>query len=394
MQPIGTHDPLDYMNVVLDLIENEAYFASKITNWSAIRQQARIMGGNAKTTQETYPAIEMVLERMGHQHSYLIPAETRQWNPAQLSHVTYGFSVLRNERRVIQVLPGSPADNADISVGDTIMALDDQMLKPSDTLPDFDQMQRTIKITLKKHTNEELLYALITPRTMVRDALPHGHRIDDWGYLELPGLHDTPTHDMYIRMARDTIHTVSEAKRVKGWVIDVRRNQGGNIWPMLAAIGTILGTGDWGKFIRRDKQEEVWHYENGGTRLGDVVMASLPLEMDEPDYSTVPVALLQSPLTSDAGEILLIAFKGREKARTFGKPSKGIPTLNTGFPLSDGARLILTTAACADRNGNVYQDSLQVHQDIATDWAHFGSAADPVLQAALNWLNTQNEADD
>lgn len=388
MQPLSTDNPLEYMNAVLDLIEKEAYFASNITNWAAIRQQARIMGGNARTAQETYPAIEMVLERMGHQHSYLIPADTRQWNPGQLSNVTYGFSVLRNERRVIQVLPGSPADNAEITVGDTILALDDQMLKPSDTLPDFDQMQRAIKITLSKHTNDELLYALITPRAMVRDALPQGHRIDKWGYLELPGLHDTTTSEMYMRMARDTIHTVSGGMRAKGWVIDVRRNQGGNIWPMLAAAGTILGTGEWGKFIRRDKREQVWHYENGGTRLGDTMMASLPLEVDESDYSDVPVALLQSSLTSDAGEILMIAFSGRDKSRTFGKPTKGIPTLNTDFPLSDGARLVLTTAVCADRDANIYQDSLQPDEDIATDWAQFGSAADPVLQTALDWLNS------
>ena len=111
MQPIGADTPTEYLEAVLDLIENKAYFANKITNWSVIRQQARIIAGNARTTSDTYAAIEMVLERMGHRHSYLIPSESLSWNPGQASNVTYGFSVLRDERRIVQVIPGSPADS-------------------------------------------------------------------------------------------------------------------------------------------------------------------------------------------------------------------------------------------------------------------------------------------
>jgi C-terminal processing protease CtpA/Prc len=392
MQPIGTDTPAEYLEAVLDLIENKAYFANKITNWSVIRQQARIIAGNARTTSDTYAAIEMVLERMGHRHSYLIPSESLNWNPGQASNVTYGFSVLRDERRIVQVIPGSPADNAEISVGDTILAIDDQPLRPNELLPHFDQMQRTVKLTLAKSATDELLYVLLTPRVMVRDTLPLGRRMENWGYLELPGLHDAPNYGMYMRVARDMIHTVTSSMKVKGWIVDVRRNQGGNIWAMLAAVGSILGSGDLGKFIHRDKTEDTWRYENGAAYRNGAMVESLPVEADATDYHDVPVALLQSPMTADAGEILLIAFKGRDKTRTFGKPTSGIPTVNSDFPLTDGARLVLTTGVCADRNGKLHVGNLEPDETVDTHWANFGTEGDPQVQAAMAWLKTQVES--
>jgi carboxyl-terminal processing protease len=210
--------------------------------------------------------------------------------------------------------------------------------------------------------------------------------------MELPGLHDAPNYAMYMRVARDMIHTVTGSMKVKGWVVDVRRNQGGNIWAMLAAVGSILGAGDLGKFIHRDKTEDAWRYENGASYRSGTLMESLPVEADATDYSDVPVALLQSPMTADAGEILLIAFRGRNKVRTFGKPTSGIPTVNTDFPLTDGARLALTTGACADRNGKLQMGSLEPDESVDTNWANFATEGDPMIQAATAWLKTQVES--
>jgi C-terminal processing protease CtpA/Prc len=94
-------------------------------------------------------------------------------------------------------------------------------------------------------------------------------------------------------------------------------------------------------------------------------------------------------MTADAGEILAVAFKGRNLVRTFGKPTSGIPTLNKDFPLTDGARLMLTTAVCTDRTGNIYVDSLEPDTVMATDWSKYGADNDPVIEAALNWLKAE-----
>jgi hypothetical protein len=44
------------------------------------------------------------------------------------------------------------------------------------------------------------------------------------------------------------------------WVVDLRRNNGGNFWPMLAAIGPILGNGFAGRFLTASDSRE-WGYE-------------------------------------------------------------------------------------------------------------------------------------
>src|SRR5205814_1621484 len=48
-----------------------------------------------------------------------------------------------------------------------------------------------------------------------------------------------------------------------GWMIDLRRNPGGNMWPMLVAIGPILGEGDAGSFLTPDSTRVSWFYSAG-----------------------------------------------------------------------------------------------------------------------------------
>jgi len=53
----------------------------------------------------------------------------------------------------------------------------------------------------------------------------------------------------------DELHDVSarlEAAHPTGWIIDLRGNGGGNMWPMLAGIGFVLGDGPAGSFVLLD----------------------------------------------------------------------------------------------------------------------------------------------
>jgi carboxyl-terminal processing protease len=100
-----------------------------------------------------------------------------------------------------------------------------------------------------------------------------------------------------------------------------------------------------------------------------------------------PVAVLTSRLTGSAGERLVMAFRGRPGTRSFGEPTAGVPTGNSPHRLSDGAELHLTEAVGIDRTGRSYHTRIKPDQPIATDWTRYGSPADPVLQAAVAWLD-------
>ena len=53
-----------------------------------------------------------------------------------------------------------------------------------------------------------------------------------------------------------------------GWIVDLRGNGGGNMWPMIAGVGPVLGEGVLGYFIDPVGGESgVWEYRAGASRL-------------------------------------------------------------------------------------------------------------------------------
>ena len=97
--------------------------------------------------------------------------------------------------------------------------------------------------------------------------------------------------------------------------------------------------------------------------------------------------MLTSRLTGSAGEGVAMAFRGRPDARSFGEATAGVPTGNTLHRLQDGAGLVLTEGIGVDRTGRTYETRIRPDQPVASDWTRYGTAADPVVDAATKWLD-------
>jgi len=102
--------------------------------------------------------------------------------------------------------------------------------------------------------------------------------------------------------------------------------------------------------------------------------------------------VLTAPLTAQAGEALVVAFAGRERARRFGEGTRGVPIGNTTVALADGALLVLTVTVYADRDGTRYDQVIRPDEAVAIDWTRFGTAEDPVIAAASRWLAATADA--
>lgn len=50
---------------------------------------------------------------------------------------------------------------------------------------------------------------------------------------------------------------------VCGWVVDLRGNTGGKLWPMVAGVGPIVGEGILGFFVDPDSVVQTWTYDAG-----------------------------------------------------------------------------------------------------------------------------------
>jgi hypothetical protein len=167
---------------------------------------------------------------------------------------------------------------------------------------------------------------------------------------------------------------------IVGWLVDLRGNGGGNMYPMLVGVGPILGDGVAGFFIYPSDAAADFGYRNGaafvgGQAQGTYVSAPYRLLNELPR-----VAVLMGPGTASSGEAIVLAFRGRPRSRSFGLPTCGLATANRALPLSDGAVLALTTSFIADRDQRTFDGPIPPDeatsgdtQSRAIEWLRGGS---------------------
>ena len=147
------------------------------------------------------------------------------------------------------------------------------------------------------------------------------------------------------------------------WVVDLRGNGGGTMWPMLAVVAPLLRPGPEGRigaFVDRAGVSTPWRLA-GGAVLAD----RQPMARAAPGSLPGPVAVLVDGGTASAGEAVAVAFRGVPDVRSYGSPTLGMSSSNETVPLPDGAVLNVTTSRFADRNGQVYGS--RISPDVPTD---------------------------
>ncbi len=155
----------------------------------------------------------------------------------------------------------------------------------------------------------------------------------------------------------------------RSWIVDLSKNRGGNMWPMLDGLSPLLGSEGMGSFRYRDGSSSSW------------TLKGYEGAIDVPDLRNLPVAVVTSGRTASSGEAVAVAFRGRPLTRSFGAATSGYSTSNTTYKLADGSRLYLTTAVFEDRNGNRYGGKLTPDQVIQ------GIGAEASIVSAGDWLN-------
>jgi len=170
-----------------------------------------------------------------------------------------------------------------------------------------------------------------------------------------------------------------------GWIVDLRGNTGGNMWPMLLGAAPLLRTTsgaieDVGSFATAEGPSR-WQLTPSSVRLGKRVRVDLGAPGYQLKHPGAPVAVLIGPRSASSGEASVLAFRGRPQTRSFGQPTAGLSTANEMRPLVDGSALLLTTSVMQDRKGG--GDGLKIEPDQRTD----GDAV--TAAAAQAWLLAQ-----
>ena len=223
---------------------------------------------------------------------------------------------------------------------------------------------------------------------------PTGRLEAGMGYISLPahsgrGLVQGNKH--YADVTQAIIRDLDQ-QGVCGWIVDLRKNHGGNPYVMWAGVGPLLGEGEVGAFVYANGERRTWYYREGRVLLDKGVFVEVP----KPYVlrGTPPVAVLLGPQTASAAEAVAIAFKGCPHTRSFGSATSGVPTGLLGLDMPDGAVVSITVAFMADRTGKSYASFLEPDVQVYDIWNPRQPYNDLVIEAAHKWLSRQPHCSD
>ncbi|MEC9464215.1 MAG: S41 family peptidase, partial [Myxococcota bacterium] len=266
-----------------------------------------------------------------------------------------------NRHLVVEVMSDSPAENAGIEAGDTILLVDGTPAGPTHRAL-RDRLRgpagSRVVLTIQREDREEPW-----EYTLVR------------GWVRIPALRSellSPTIlyvklDRFSRGAHRDIERLWRAQtKVSGVIIDLRGNPGG-LYDEATAIadffledGTIVtATGRNGKILE----------ESIATKRGD-----------EPDCD---MAVLIDQQSASAAEILAAALKDHGRAKLFGQRTFGKGSVQNIINLSDGGGLKLTIARYLTPNGHFIEGrGIEPHRHLVE-----APRSDRLLDEAVSWLN-------
>jgi carboxyl-terminal processing protease len=334
-----------YLEQALDLMQQNALNKSSI-DWPHLRTETLARASHAKATIDTYPALAFALTQLKEHHSFLqfpdnLPAPQREAITAEINKIRGPSESDANQS------PFAP--------------------------------QKEMQGHLDRRGGRVFAHVVV-PMCVGKYAEWEKNASDFQEFSE-------KLHAIVMDL---------QAQKPDGWLIDLRGNRGGNMWPMLAGIGAVLGEGDLGTFVSADGDLVPWFYKAGkaGTRdsKGEIEIAAhvekTPFALPELPW----VAVLLDRSTGSSGEAVAISFAGRPRARSFGEHTAGFSTSNQRYPLSDGAALFLCVGIEADRTGHRYPDGLDPDVKLPAPDSRPTEEKDPILQAADDWIASQTKA--
>jgi len=233
------------------------------------------------------------------------------------------------------------------------------------------------------------LTPLVNKSTLRTNKIITKYLPDEIAYISVPGVNAYGKSDInaMAEAIYDSTYSIS-LKKVKGVIIDLRLNGGGNIYPMLSGLGSFLGENIVG--YETDLQDSIvrtWEIKNSNFIIGGYKSTEL-LKPNITNLNSIPVVVLIGPVTRSAGSMTAIAFKQRKNTVFIGEPTaKGYTTSNGYFQFAPNLTLNFATHFVADRKMNIYKYSVDPDILIYRGDNFENLLEDAKIKAALAWLS-------
>jgi len=109
---------------------------------------------------------------------------------------------------------------------------------------------------------------------------------------------------------------------IKGWIVDLSENYGGNMWPMYLGLAPLIGEGISGYFFDWEQNSAEWSFKNNAVYNKEVNK----LEIENSyvlNKTPTKIAILTGQMTASSGEAIVIAFNGLSSTKSFGEKTLG-----------------------------------------------------------------------
>lgn len=199
------------------------------------------------------------------------------------------------------------------------------------------------------------------------------------GYLLVPPCNSLSQDSMkkYALSLQQEIETLDKNKLNK-WIVDLRGNSGGNMWPMVLGLQPLIQRETFGFFSDGSGEYHAWNFESASVQLENFEICSLDAPSYQLNHQAPTIAVLIDNQTASSGESTTIAFIGGPETKVFGQKTGGYTSANEQIQLSDGAAIFLATTYSADRLGRIYRDGIVPDQTT--------EIGDSTLNEAIQWL--------
>jgi C-terminal processing protease CtpA/Prc len=189
------------------------------------------------------------------------------------------------------------------------------------------------------------------------------------------------------RQLREQVNkAVAESKC--GVIVDLSKNSGGNMYPMLQGLLPLLPARDLLQFESANGTRTAVTANAGAIGFGNQEVLPALESRYMPLPRIVPTAVILASTTGSAGEMVAIAFKGRSDVRFFGQRTFGAVTGNTPFKLKHGGVFALATSWTLDGHGKRYVEALTPDETLSGVNAH-----SKALKSAEVWVRQQCAVD-
>jgi carboxyl-terminal processing protease len=241
-------------------------------------------------------------------------------------------------------------------------------------------------------------YGMKAKEITVRDDLALGWKIgpkvrievleSSIAYISIPPIWALTVEETtkYAQQIQDSVCKLNRVG-IRGWIIDLRFNLGGNMYAMIGGLGNLIGDGVLGSFVEANGMTTDFSLRQGdvfeGTKRWTTLQAKCKVA------ARPKIAVLLSQITSSSGEMLAISFKGRPLTRFFGENTAGYVTANDDpYFIDKNSMLLVASANVTDRNHKFYMEFVQPDVIIVEGDNFEDLKGDKKIKASLEWLKS------